>query len=114
NRRPVRATMQCARYTRSNRIRGYMPVHPEENLMKLFLHTLLAAITASLSLAVFAAAPYPTKPIRIIVAYTPAGTTDILARLVGQKLSEHWEQPVIVDNRAGAAGNIGTEVAAKA
>jgi tripartite-type tricarboxylate transporter receptor subunit TctC len=82
--------------------------------MKLFLHALLAAITASLSPTVFAAAPYPTKPIRIIVAYTPAGATDILARTVGQKLSEGWGQPVIVDNRAGAAGNIGTEVAAKA
>jgi tripartite-type tricarboxylate transporter receptor subunit TctC len=91
-----------------------MLVHPEENLMKLFLQTLLAAITASLAPAAFAAAPYPTKPIRIIVAYTPAGTTDILARLVGQKLSENWGQPVIVENRAGAAGNIGTEVAAKA
>lgn len=90
------------------------PNHPEENLMKLFLHTLAVAVAMTLSLNVFAAAPYPTKPIRIIVAYTPAGTTDILARLVGQKLSESWSQPVIVDNRAGAAGNIGTEVAAKA
>jgi tripartite-type tricarboxylate transporter receptor subunit TctC len=57
---------------------------------------------------------YPTKPIRIIVAYTPAGTTDILARAVGQKMSEAWSQPVIVDNRPGANGNIGTELAARA
>ena len=57
---------------------------------------------------------YPAKPIRIIVAYTPAGTTDILARAIGQKLTEAWSQPVIVDNRPGANGNIGTEVAAKA
>ncbi|MCC7081361.1 MAG: tripartite tricarboxylate transporter substrate binding protein [Burkholderiales bacterium] len=57
---------------------------------------------------------YPTKPIRIIVAYTPAGTTDILARALGQKITEAWSQPVIVDNRPGANGNIGTEVAAKA
>ena len=56
---------------------------------------------------------YPNKPIRIIVAYTPAGTTDILARLVGQKMSESFGQPVITDNRAGANGNIGTDVAAK-
>lgn len=82
--------------------------------MKLFLHTLAAAVTATMAFAVHAATPYPTKPIRIIVAYTPAGATDILARVVGQKLSESWGQPVIVDNRAGAAGNIGTEVAAKA
>lgn len=57
---------------------------------------------------------YPSKPIRIIVAYTPAGTTDILARALGQKMSEAWSQPVIIDNRPGANGNIGTDVAAKA
>ena len=68
----------------------------------------------------FAAAPalaadaYPNKPIRIVVAYTPAGTTDILARAIGQKLTEAWGQSVIVDNRPGANGNIGTEYAAKA
>lgn len=73
---------------------------------------LLAA--AALSLPAHAATAFPTKPIRIIVAYTPAGTTDILARAIGQKMSETWNQPVIVDNRAGAAGNIGTEVAARA
>jgi tripartite-type tricarboxylate transporter receptor subunit TctC len=56
---------------------------------------------------------YPVRPIRIIVAYTPAGATDILARAVGQKMSESWGQPVIIDNRPGAAGNIGTEIAAK-
>jgi len=60
------------------------------------------------------AADYPTKPMRIVVAYTPAGTTDILARAIGQKLTEAWGQPVIIDNRPGANGNIGTEYAAKA
>jgi hypothetical protein len=75
----------------------------------------VALLAASvLSLPVQAATAFPTKPIRIIVAYTPAGTTDILARAIGQKMSESWGQPVIVDNRAGAAGNIGTEVAARA
>ena len=59
-------------------------------------------------------AAYPEKPIRIVVAYTPAGATDILARTVGQKLNEVWGQPVIIDNRPGANGNIGTEYAAKA
>ena len=57
---------------------------------------------------------YPSKPIRIIVAYTPAGATDILARAVGQKMSESFGQPVIIENRPGANGNIGTDVAAKA
>ena len=61
-----------------------------------------------------AQAQYPVKAIRIVVAYTPAGTTDILARAIGQKFTEAWKQPVIVDNRPGANGNIGTEAAAKA
>lgn len=79
-----------------------------------------AALAAALLLvpsAAGAAAPaekYPVRPIRIVVAYTPAGTTDILARAVGQKMTESWGQPVIVDNRPGANGNIGTEIAARA
>jgi tripartite-type tricarboxylate transporter receptor subunit TctC len=64
--------------------------------------------------AATADATYPVRPIRIMVAYTPAGTTDILARAVGQKMSEAWGQTVIVDNRPGANGNIGTEIAARA
>ena len=81
--------------------------------MKLLMPVALLAASL-LSLPVQAAAAFPNKPIRIIVAYTPAGTTDILARAIGQKMSETWNQPVIIDNRAGAAGNIGTEVAARA
>jgi tripartite-type tricarboxylate transporter receptor subunit TctC len=61
-----------------------------------------------------AATPFPTRPIRIVVAYTPAGATDILARTVGQKMNEAWGQPVVIENRPGANGNIGTEYAAKA
>ncbi|HEX2830450.1 MAG TPA: tripartite tricarboxylate transporter substrate binding protein [Burkholderiales bacterium] len=57
---------------------------------------------------------YPTKPIRWIVGYTPGGTADMLARAVGQKLTEAWGQQVVVENRPGAGTNIGTEVAAKA
>ncbi len=64
--------------------------------------------------ATILAQAYPTKPIRIIVAYTPAGTTDILARVVGQKMSDSFAQPVIIENRPGVNGNIGTDVAAKA
>ena len=60
------------------------------------------------------AVKYPDKPIRIVVAYTPAGATDMLARTIGQKMNEAWGQPVITDNRPGANGNIGTEYAAKA
>ena len=57
---------------------------------------------------------FPAKPVRIIVAFPPGGGTDIVARIVGQKLSEAWGQQAIVDNRAGASGVIGTEAAARA
>jgi tripartite-type tricarboxylate transporter receptor subunit TctC len=57
---------------------------------------------------------YPTKPIRIIVAGTPGASSDIIARLIGAKLAESFGQQVIVDNRAGAGGRIGTEVAVRA
>ena len=60
------------------------------------------------------AANYPAKPIRYIVGYTPAGTADMLARAVGQKLHEAWGQQVIVENRPGAGTNIATEMGAKA
>jgi len=81
-------------------------------------HYLVAGL---LSFAAALAAPgsqaqataYPNKPIRMIVAFAPGGSTDVLARLVGQKLSESLGTPVIVDNRAGANGTIGSDVVAK-
>jgi tripartite-type tricarboxylate transporter receptor subunit TctC len=56
---------------------------------------------------------YPTQPIKIVVPFTAGGTTDILARTIGQKLGESLHQPVIVENRPGAGGNIGADVVAK-
>ncbi len=82
----------------------------------MFIRIAMLSIVALLASATAIAQPaaYPTKPIRIVVAYTPAGATDILARTIGQKLTEAWGQAVIIDNRPGANGNIGTEYAAKA
>jgi tripartite-type tricarboxylate transporter receptor subunit TctC len=56
---------------------------------------------------------YPSKSIRIIVAAAPGGSSDILARTIGQKLTEKWNQPVIVENKPGADSNVGAEIAAK-
>ncbi|AGW95804.1 MFS transporter [Ralstonia pickettii DTP0602] len=56
---------------------------------------------------------FPTKPVRIIVPYPPGGTTDMVARLIGEQLTAQWKQSVIVDNRPGAGGIVGTGTAAK-
>ena len=61
-----------------------------------------------------AAERYPIKPIRFVVPQPPGGTTDVLARMIGQKLSENLGQQVVVDNRGGASGTVGTDLVAKA
>ena len=68
-------------------------------------------VAASLGSPVLAQT-YPSKPVRLIVTYPPAGSSDLMARILGQKLSELWGQAVIVENKAGAAGSIGMEYAA--
>lgn len=74
---------------------------------------LLAAGAAASPLALAQASDYPSKPVKVIVAFTAGGTTDILTRAVSQKLSEKLRQSFIVDNKPGAGGNLGTEVAAR-
>ena len=61
-----------------------------------------------------AAQAWPTKPIRMIVPWNPGGTSDTIARILGQKMTEAWGQQVVIDTRAGASGIIGTEVAMRA
>jgi tripartite-type tricarboxylate transporter receptor subunit TctC len=57
---------------------------------------------------------YPSRPVRVVVAFTAGGTTDILARAVGQKIGERFKQSFVIDNKPGGGGNIGTELAARA
>jgi tripartite-type tricarboxylate transporter receptor subunit TctC len=77
----------------------------------LFRILLLAAAFAAPGL--LAAQPFPSKPARIVNPFAPGGATDIIARHMGQKLTELWGQPVVVENRAGASGAIGVEHVAK-
>jgi tripartite-type tricarboxylate transporter receptor subunit TctC len=72
------------------------------------------SVMACLSSTPLLAQTYPDKPVRFIVPYAPGGPSDIIARLLGQRLSETWKQAVIIENRPGASGNLGTAQAARA
>ena len=74
----------------------------------------LAAIAGLRAIAAGAQTTYPNKPIRIIVPFTPGGSSDILGRAIGKALGEAWQQPVIVENKPGAGGAIGADAGAKA
>ena len=78
----------------------------------------VAAVTLACTFAVLASAHaqgvWPTKPVRIVVPFAPGGTTDILARALVPDLSRAFGQQFIVDNRAGAGGNVGAEIVARA
>jgi tripartite-type tricarboxylate transporter receptor subunit TctC len=75
---------------------------------------LIALLVSAFVVCAAHAQSYPAKPVRIIVPFAPGGATDIVTRIVAQKLTEMWGQTILVDNRAGAGGNIGAELAAKA
>ena len=77
---------------------------------------LLAASATLLGLCVQAQtlSAYPAKPIKIVVPFPAGGTSDVLARLIGQKMTESWGQPVVIDNKPGSSGNLGADLVAKA
>jgi tripartite-type tricarboxylate transporter receptor subunit TctC len=76
---------------------------------------ILASTFAALTLctAVQAQTAYPTKPIKIVVPFPAGGTSDVLARMLGQKMTESWGQPVVVENKPGSSGNLGADAVAK-
>ena len=74
----------------------------------------IAAVATVITIAPVAAQNYPTRPVRFIVPFAPGGNTDVQGRLIAQKLTETWNQQVVVDNRAGAGGTLGVEMLAKA
>src|SRR5262245_56580316 len=78
-------------------------------------HVIAAAIAAiALPGPIHAQQSYPSKPVRIVVPFSPGGTSDVLARIIGAKMSEGWSQHVVIENRTGAGGTIGAGVVAKA
>jgi tripartite-type tricarboxylate transporter receptor subunit TctC len=77
-------------------------------------HSWIAAILLAFAAAAGAQQPYPTQPIRLVVPWPPGGGVDTTARLIAQPLSQKLGQPIVIDNKPGAGGNIGTEIAARA
>lgn len=86
----------------------------KQKLSQFVRHFLMAAIFVGSPLLAHAQANYPNKPIRLIIAFPAGGSTDIVGRIVAQKLSERLGQSIVVENRGGAGGTIGTDAAAKA
>lgn len=76
-------------------------------------HALLAAALLTLAGPGLAQEAWPGKPVRMIVPFAPGGSTDVIARMLGQKLAALWGQPVVIENRAGAGGNVGADAVAK-
>ena len=77
------------------------------------LVSIIALYALAMTATVAHAQPYPTKPIRVVVPNPAGGYYDLIARVVGQKVSESLGQPMVVDNRVGAGGSVGTEFTAK-
>jgi tripartite-type tricarboxylate transporter receptor subunit TctC len=74
----------------------------------------LLAVTVAYTASPAAAAGYPSRPVRLVLAFPPGGASDFVGRLIALRLGEQWSQTVLVDNRGGAGGNVGAEIAARA
>jgi tripartite-type tricarboxylate transporter receptor subunit TctC len=82
--------------------------------MKRFFGSMVALAIGAMVAGAAAGQAFPTKPIRIVVPFPPGGTTDVVARLVAQRMTDSMKQPVVVDNRGGAGGALGADIVAKA
>ena len=89
---------------------GRPPITPGEDMLK----RLAVLLCLGLGLSPALAADYPARAIRMVVPFAPGGGTDVLGRIIAQRLQEQWGQPVVVENQPGASGGIGTRAAAKA
>ena len=82
--------------------------------MSVYANRIAAGVVIAIAAGAAAAQNYPAKAIRIVVPFGAGGTTDILARVIGDRLAERWGQQVVIDNRTGAGGNIAAEIVARA
>src|SRR5438552_1042488 len=81
----------------------------EDSMRTVKLHAAVLGLAMALVACAASAQPYPSKPVKLIVTYPPGGSSDLMARILGQKLSDLWGQPVVVESKPGAAGSIGME-----
>jgi tripartite-type tricarboxylate transporter receptor subunit TctC len=78
----------------------------------MYLYRALAGTCALVATLAFGQQDYPAKPVRIIISYSAGGTTDVIGRKVAERLTAIWKQPVIVENKPGAGGTLGTDYVA--
>ncbi|MEI6721106.1 MAG: tripartite tricarboxylate transporter substrate binding protein, partial [Betaproteobacteria bacterium] len=84
-----------------------------KSIVRIFVAGMTAGLAVVVSSAVLAQGAYPSKPVRMVVPFPPGGQTDIVARFLGEGLTKAWGQSVVIENRAGAGGTIGTDLVAK-